>query len=258
MNYLQKRHPLYFVPTQINKDQITDLLNRLIYRLKQKEELQSSSKKIENDPEPVFKAGNALPAVADHDEAKNQNLQNKAKQMFDDLEDYEDEFEDSAGQKENENFDANELLNFTDYQNKRREATNSGNLNIKDVLSGKAAQTQNPKYDDQIDIADDWGDEWEESEEDIDGVDYAKANLNKLDDKTLAKHKQAMEKGFSANQLKPGDAGFTYDKRIEFTKAEPGELDDDSWDESGDEEKKQQMEGEEDDSEMDYFDDDFN
>jgi len=37
--------------------------------------------------------------------------------MFDDLEDYDDDFEESAGQ--NENFDANELLNFTDYQNKR-------------------------------------------------------------------------------------------------------------------------------------------
>jgi hypothetical protein len=45
-----------------------------------------------------------------------------------------------------------------------------------------------------------------------------------------------MEKGFSANQLKPGDAGFEYDKKVEFKKAEPGELDDDSWDESGDEE----------------------
>ena len=158
--------------------------------------------------------------------------------MFDDLEDYDDDFEESAGQ--NENFDANELLNFTDYQNKRSnrgdapagQAANSGNLNIKDVLSGKA----NQQYDDKIEIADDWGDEWEESEEDISGVDYAKTNLNKLDDKTLAKHKQAMEKGFSANQLKPGDSGFEYDKKVEFKKAEPGELDDDSWDESGDEE----------------------
>jgi hypothetical protein len=46
--------------------------------------------------------------------------------------------------------------------------------------------------------------------------------LNKLDNKTLAKHKAAMEKGFSANQLKPGDAGYEYDKRIDFKKAEPG------------------------------------
>jgi len=40
-------------------------LNRLIYRLKQKEELQASSKK-ENEEKPAsFKAGNALPAVED-------------------------------------------------------------------------------------------------------------------------------------------------------------------------------------------------
>lgn len=78
----------------------------------------------------------------DNSDAKNQSLKNKAKQMFDDLEDYDEDFEESAGQNENGDFNANELLNFTDYQNKRRGATNnntgSGNLNIKDVLSGKA------------------------------------------------------------------------------------------------------------------------
>ena len=127
----------------MNIDQINDLLNRLIYRLKQKEELQSSVKKVDNDPEPVFKSGGQLPSVAD--EADKENLQNKAKQMFDDLEDFEDEFEDEAeesAEQQAENFDANELLNFTDYQNKRRDqkATLTGNLNIKDVLSGKAQQ----------------------------------------------------------------------------------------------------------------------
>ena len=58
------------------------------------------------------------------DEADKENLQNKAKQMFDDLEDFEDEFEDEAeesAEQQAENFDANELLNFTDYQNKRRD-----------------------------------------------------------------------------------------------------------------------------------------
>jgi len=64
MTYLQKRHPLYFVPSTMNKEQVTDLLNRLIYRLKQKEELQASAKK-ENEEKPMFKAGNALPAVED-------------------------------------------------------------------------------------------------------------------------------------------------------------------------------------------------
>jgi len=65
MTYLQKRHPLYFVPTTMNKEQVTDLLNRLIYRLKQKEELQASAKKENEEVKPIFKAGNALPAVED-------------------------------------------------------------------------------------------------------------------------------------------------------------------------------------------------
>ena len=70
-----------------------------------------------------------------------------------------------------------------------------------------------------------------------------------------------MEKGFTANQLRPGDPGFEYDKVIDFSKADPGELDDDSWEESGDEGGagvQKAVEEEDEDSEMDYFDDDFN
>ena len=96
-------------------------------------------------------------------------------------------------------------------------------LNIKDVLSGKASATVNKNtkaYDDQLEIADDWGDEWaeESAEKDLQKFDYKNTNLNKLSDKELAKHKANMEKGFSSNQLKPGDKGFVYDKRIDFGK----------------------------------------
>lgn len=145
MTYLQKRHPLYFVPSTMNKEQVTDLLNRLIYRLKQKEELQASAKK-ENEEKPMFKAGNALPAVEDAEpEQPKDKLADKAKQMFDDLDDYDDDFEESGASKGAGNdFNANELLNFSDYQNRRRETTNqSGALNIKDVLNGSAAQKLN-------------------------------------------------------------------------------------------------------------------
>ena len=42
--------------------------------------------------------------------------------MFDDLDDdYDDDFEDSNNNQDND-FNANELLNFSDYQNKRRGA----------------------------------------------------------------------------------------------------------------------------------------
>jgi len=33
--YLKKRHPLYFTTGKLNEKQITDLINRLKYRLKQ-------------------------------------------------------------------------------------------------------------------------------------------------------------------------------------------------------------------------------
>jgi len=61
--------------------------------------------------------------------------------MFDDLDDSDGE------EASKDNFNANELLNFQDYQNRRKEQQmqKSGNINIKDVLSQnkKAAS----KYD---------------------------------------------------------------------------------------------------------------
>jgi len=42
IKYLQKRHPLYFINNKIRQDQIVDLIERLIYRVKQKEELAST------------------------------------------------------------------------------------------------------------------------------------------------------------------------------------------------------------------------
>ena len=39
-----------------------------------------------------------------------------------------------------------------------------------------------------------------------------------------------MDKNFNANQLKPGDPGFEYDKRIDFTKGgRDSPLGEDSW-----------------------------
>ena len=41
--------------------------------------------------------------------------------MFDDLDDYDDDFDNSmASNKQDKDFNANELLNFTDYQNRRQ------------------------------------------------------------------------------------------------------------------------------------------
>ena len=136
-------------------------------------------------------------------------MQDKAKQMFDDLDDYDDDFEES-GVSKGDNFNANELLNFSDYQNRRRDTANkSGALNIKDVLNGSAAQKlNNNQYDGEIEIDDDWGDDWGDEEEDeVKEVDK-KMNLNKLSDTELAKHKRAMDKDFNVNQLKPGDQGY--------------------------------------------------
>lgn len=126
--------------------------------------------------------------------------------MFDDLDDdYDDDFEDSQASKANDNFNANELLNFSDYQNKRRGAVDSqkqtsGALNIKDVLTHNATKLNNNQYDGEIEVNDDWGeDDWGDEEEDIGNVEYKKANLNKLSDAQLAAHKKLMDKDFGKN-----------------------------------------------------------
>ena len=105
LKYLQKRHPLYFLNGKVRNDQITDLLKRLIFRLKQKEEIEESKNSEKKDPpkENAFKAGNDLPAVAE----KPTDLASKAKKMFEDLEDGDDEF------------DANKLMDLQGYQEKR-------------------------------------------------------------------------------------------------------------------------------------------
>lgn len=54
-----------------------------------------------------------------------------------------------------------------------------------------------------------------------------------------------MEEQFKQNNLKPGDAGFVYDKRVDFGKK--GQKVDDGWDDEDEEGEDNQ-----------YFDDDFN
>ena len=94
-------------------------------------------------------------------------------------------------------------------------------------------------------------------------------NLNKLSDTQLAKHKRAMDKDFNANQLKPGDTGFQYDKVVDFGKGgRDSPLGEDSWgeesdgdaeaedEEAGDDQDEMRDYGEGDDD-MDYFDDDL-
>lgn len=156
--------------------------------------------------QPTFKSGKSLPAVTDYDPPKPANLKGKAQQMFEDL-DYNDDFEES-GQNDETSFNANELMKL----NKKA----PDNLNIKDVLSGNAAKkVNNKRYDGEFEADEDWGDDWGSQKSDkLDNFDYKNQNLNKLDDRTLAKHKANMEKGFEKNQLKPGDDGFEYDKRV--------------------------------------------
>jgi len=105
-----------------------------------------------------------------------QDLTNKAKQMFDDL-DLDDveasgrskaadlDFEQGSDESGDGNFDANELLNLADYQNKRKKGAEkkdpapAQNLSIKDVFNkNKLEELNNEDDEDDWGMSDDWGD----------------------------------------------------------------------------------------------------
>lgn len=65
--------------------------------------------------------------------------------------------------------------------------------------------------------------------------------MNKLTVDQLKKEKAKMDIDFEAHQLKPGDTGFEYDKRVTFD----GPREDGSWDDGNDFDES-------DDSEMDF------
>ncbi|CAK0873018.1 unnamed protein product, partial [Prorocentrum cordatum] len=48
------------------------------------------------------------------------------------------------------------------------------------------------------------------------GFDYHEVNLNKLSESEINEHKARMDVVFLANQKKPGDPGFVYDKQVDF------------------------------------------
>ena len=69
---------------------------------------------------------------------------------------------------------------------------------------------------------------------DFDKFNYKTTDLNKLSDTELKAHKAAMEVNFQKNNVKKGDPGFQYDKRVDF-KYNADEAEENSWDESEDE-----------------------
>lgn len=275
-------------------DQITDLIERLIYRVKQRETLekkesadkpagngilassnktfgQSEDKKNSSVKEEIkFQSGKSLPTIGGANNSNNydfpslgaglsgnkpadkDDMAQKAKQMFDDL-DFDDVEESGGGQgadldfeqgsdSGDGNFNANELLNLTDYQNKRNQRNNDNskkpsaettqNINVKDILDPKKLKELNKIEDneDDWDMDDDWGDE-KVKDVVLDKTELKQKNLNKLGNEELAAYKRAMDKDFAKKQLKPGDPGFVYDKIVDFTKKDDGPLEDDSWDE---------------------------
>ena len=182
--------------------------------------------------------------------------------MFEDL-DFDDDFSDGDGldlksankkdqpklpqaadlafkaEDESENFDANELLNFSDYRNKRQApAVTKSALQQKHSTKDALNANKGEELDQEDDwgASDDWGADPVPKEVDLAKVDLKNTNLNKLSDADLAAHKRAMDKDFNKNQKKPGDSGFVYDKVVDFAKV-AGEIDleDDSWGEDDDE-----------------------
>lgn len=162
------------------------------------------------------------------------------------------DFEQGSDESGDGNFNANELLNLTDYQNKRgknipeKTLGSSGpqkNLQIKSVFDTKKNDPINEEDDDDWGMSgDDWGDLQKEVK--LDKNELKSKNLNELNNDDLAAYKRAMDKEFVAKQLKPGDPGFVYDKVIDFSKQnDDGPMEDDSWGEDEEEVVEDQVVG---------------
>jgi hypothetical protein len=66
-----------------------------------------------NQASSAFKTGSQLPTINDR------NKKSESKMDFSYKDDFEDDFEEEE-EDEDDDFDANELLNLSDYQNKRK------------------------------------------------------------------------------------------------------------------------------------------
>lgn len=237
LEYIKKRHPLYFTTDKMMDDQMIDLIKRLKYKLKMQAEkegkLQTTEQKVQEikqkqkekaeeekpkqssllGPLPslgggsttapgAFKTGSSLPSI----QGNGSNKENEYKKVNKDFmkldldqNDFEDDFDNDEEEEEggDEDFDTNKLLDLGGYQNKR---------------------DTGPKKQNAIEIEDDgWGlDSEEEEDQEFDYKAAGQKNLNQCTTKELEKHKKAMDSQFQKNNLKPGDKGFVYDKRIDF------------------------------------------
>lgn len=77
----------------------------------------------------TFKTGSQLPSVSDSTgvgkENKGSNKYADINKQFEELDLGDNEFDDYGEDDDNDGFDANELLNFDDYKNKRKTQTNN-------------------------------------------------------------------------------------------------------------------------------------
>jgi choline dehydrogenase-like flavoprotein len=131
-----------------------------------------------------FKSGSQLPSIS-NDKKPNSSLFPPTKKQEvvedEDEEEYDDQYEEEEDEDDGD-FDANELLNLTDYQNKR------GKLNEKPAMLA-ASKPMNISKDDFEEEEEDngWGDDWgAPKKQDLNNFDYKNTNLNKLSNEQIA------------------------------------------------------------------------
>lgn len=102
----------------------------------------------------------------------NKRLQQELEEEEEDEEEYEEQYED---EDDDGDFDANELLNLTDYQNKRKQ------LNDKPSMAAAGKTSHDGAIEISNDDDDGWGEDWGAPKKtDLTNFDYKNTNLNKL------------------------------------------------------------------------------
>ena len=111
-------------------------------------------------------------------------------------------------------------MDLKDYKRKAQSPVKAAPANpapAKTITQTKSAV--NAAADEALDLEDDdenngWG---EDDMSDLKKFDYKNTDLNKMSDYQLQRHKQNMEQDFKKNVVKPGDKGFEYDKRVDYS-----------------------------------------
>jgi hypothetical protein len=139
-----------------------------------------------------FKSGSQLPSISNDKKPTAASLfpnptvtKKQEVEEDEDEEEYDDQYEEEEDEDDGD-FDANELLNLTDYQNKRGKLNENGGKPAM-LAASKPMSISKDDFEEEEEDDNGWGDDWgAPKKQDLNNFDYKNTNLNKLSNEQIA------------------------------------------------------------------------